>query len=151
VSNHAPQIVGFPSASPFSPRTRQEPFALDPQVFEANCASIVPPSAQQNSISATDRLTLRSSDEPNRQTIGQTSELRGELDEAVTLRLHGDVSGTGTPQLQAVLDGVVLLKPTQLIIDLSDVTSVSSDALRIIAMCRVGDADVVVRSAAPRT
>jgi anti-anti-sigma regulatory factor len=74
------------------------------------------------------------------------SELSGYAEDAVTLRLHGALSREGSPSLQAVLDGVVLLQPTRLIIDLSDVTSVSADAMRMLSACAVADGDVVLRS-----
>jgi hypothetical protein len=41
---------------------------------------------------------------------------------------------------------VTLLQPTRLLIDLSDVTYVSPEALRMITTCEVVDGDVVVRS-----
>lgn len=59
------------------------------------------------------------------------------LDEAVadgpTLVLHGEVTTTATPHLDAVLDQVVLLDSSALTVDLRRATTVSLDALAAIA------------------
>lgn len=59
-------------------------------------------------------------------------------DDAITLKLHGDLGSDSAPDLQGVLHAVVLFQPVHLAVDLSDVRRVSREALRMID--RVGDA-----------
>jgi anti-anti-sigma regulatory factor len=73
------------------------------------------------------------------------------VDDGMILSLHGDLNLCSVPNLQAVLDGLVLLQPRRLVIDLSGVNQVSPDALQLIAHCALRIDDVVVRSPSPAT
>jgi hypothetical protein len=68
------------------------------------------------------------------------------MEEATVLSLHGELSLEAVPQLEAVLDGLVLLKPLRLVIDLSEVHKVSPDALNTLLWCAINNGDVVLRA-----
>ena len=51
------------------------------------------------------------------------------FDDGATLLLRGEVNSNTTPNLDAVLDGIISLRPLSLTIDLTETTSVSLDAL----------------------
>ena len=53
-------------------------------------------------------------------------------DAGVTLTLHGDLDSDSVPQLQGVLHALVLLQPTHLSVNLSQVGRISAGALRMI-------------------
>lgn len=73
------------------------------------------------------------------------------VDDDMILSLHGDLNLRSVPNLRAVLDGLVLLQPHRLVIDLSEVNQVSLDALQLIAHCALQIDDVVMRSPSPTT
>jgi hypothetical protein len=51
------------------------------------------------------------------------------FDDGARLLLHGQVNHSTVPHLEAVLDGVVALRPSRLTVDPSETTGVSLDAL----------------------
>ena len=53
----------------------------------------------------------------------------------ITLVLHGDVDEGSIPNLEAVLDGLVLLQPLRVVVDLSEVRTLSSSARQMIDTC----------------
>jgi hypothetical protein len=55
------------------------------------------------------------------------------IGDGTTLLLHGDVNAGTTPQLEAVLDGVIALQPLSLTVDLTRTSTVSFDVLIAIA------------------
>lgn len=148
MSDHDSQTVEFPSAFPLSSLKLIGPdsLAVDSPVVEARGATAVRSEVSLRRAESSDRAPILGSEEPGRSRTRQSSEPRGDFEDAVTLRLHGALSRDGAPHLQAVLDGVVLLQPTRLLIDLSDVSYVSPEALTMITTCEVADGDVVVRS-----
>jgi hypothetical protein len=54
------------------------------------------------------------------------------FDKGATLLLHGEVNSSTTPNLDAVLDGIISLQPSSLTVDLTETTGVSFDALAAI-------------------
>jgi anti-anti-sigma regulatory factor len=70
-------------------------------------------------------------------------------DDGVTLVLHGDLIPEAVPQLQSVLDALVLFQPDRLVVDLSEVGRVGSSALRMIDRCGVEIGEVVLRNPSP--
>lgn len=72
-------------------------------------------------------------------------------EDATFLSLHGELSPSSVPQLEAVLGGLVLLKPLHLVIDLSEVSRVSPEALNILLWCAINNDNVVLRSPDPGT
>jgi hypothetical protein len=52
-------------------------------------------------------------------------------EDAVTVLLHGDLSPATVPHLRTVLEGVVLLRPHHVVIDLSDVRHLGPETLRL--------------------
>jgi ABC-type transporter Mla MlaB component len=56
----------------------------------------------------------------------------GAHDDEITLSFHGDLDTESVPHLRAVLDAVILLRPSHLSVDLSQVRHVSSTALWLI-------------------
>lgn len=68
------------------------------------------------------------------------------MNDSVTLMLHGDICAGTAPHLEAVLEGLVQLQPLHLIIDLSEVGSVSFDALRMIDRYGAEVGDLVLQS-----
>lgn len=73
------------------------------------------------------------------------------VEEGTVLSLHGKLSRDSVPQLEAVLDGLVLLNPLRLVIDLSEVDQVSSDALNTLLWCAINNGGVVLRAPDPLT
>jgi hypothetical protein len=71
--------------------------------------------------------------------------------EAAVLSLHGDLSSRSVPQLEAILDGLVILRPARLIVDLSGVAHVSGDALNALLWHAITNTGVVLRSPDPGT
>ena len=74
------------------------------------------------------------------------------VEEGATLVLHGDVDADTVPHLQAVLDGLVLLQPLRLVIDLAAVGEVSLEALQMMDRCgeEIGSLTLHSPSAATR-
>lgn len=70
-------------------------------------------------------------------------------DDGVILVLHGDLIPEAVPQLQSVLDALVLLQPDRLVVDLSEVGRVGSSALGMIDRCSVEIGEVVLRNPSP--
>ena len=68
------------------------------------------------------------------------------MDDCVTLMLHGDVDAGTVPHLEAVLEGLIRLQPVRLVVDLSEVGSVSLDALRMIDRYGTEVGDLALRS-----
>ena len=68
------------------------------------------------------------------------------MNDSVTLVLHGDICAGTAPHLEAVLEGLLQLQPLHLIIDLSEVGSVSFDALRMIDRYGAKVGDLVLQS-----
>ncbi len=66
--------------------------------------------------------------------------------EVAVLSLHGDLTSASVPQLESVLEGLVVLRLTCLVVDLSGVTHVSADALDTILWHATTNAGVVLRS-----
>jgi hypothetical protein len=68
----------------------------------------------------------------------------------MTLRLHGDISRATVPHLHAVLDGVLLLQPGLLKIDLADVSRVSVEVLEMISCFAFESDNVEFHSPSPK-
>jgi hypothetical protein len=139
------RVVAFQPAGPSSFVIGGESPEIDARAVANPAASVVRPQVPGPRVHPPDRLVARDG-EPSRPSLHHDPEPGRDPDDAVTLRLHGDLSRDEVPQLQAVLDGVLLLQPTRLIIDLSDVTSVSHDVLGMITTCEVADGYVIFRS-----
>jgi hypothetical protein len=69
----------------------------------------------------------------------------------VVLSFHGVLSASSAPQLEAVLDEVLLLQPLRLVVDLSEVSQVSADTLNTLLWCAIRNDNVVLRSPDART
>jgi hypothetical protein len=76
---------------------------------------------------------------------------RSNTKDDVVLALHGVLSASSVPQLEAVLDEVLLFQPIRLVVDLSEVSQVSPDTLNTLLWCATSNDNVVLRSPDART
>jgi anti-anti-sigma regulatory factor len=69
-----------------------------------------------------------------------------QVDAGITLHLYGGVDNESVPALQAVLDGLAVLQPERLVIDLSEVDQVSPEALSLFEISSGSVNNVVLRA-----